>query len=117
MRRFCAAPTLLVLALTGCAGDVEPRLSPDSGRQAGLDRVRIEGSGFRGHGGATVHFGNSHALAVVIESDRLITCKSPKTEELGTVDVRVTFSDDTIVEIPAAYTYEKGEGIKILTAD
>lgn len=107
----------LIVAFAGCAGDVEPRVRPVSGRQAGLDDIRIEGSGFSGHGGATVHFGTDHALAVVIEGDRLIRCKTPKTETVGQVDVQVTFDDQTGFTIPGGFTFEEGQGIKILAGD
>ena len=89
-------------------------LVPETGRQAGLEAVRIEGTGFAEHGGVTVHFGNDHALAVVVEGDRLITCKTPKVDAVGRVDVRLTFSDETVVDLPGAFTFEEGQGIRIL---
>jgi hypothetical protein len=94
-----------------CAGADTPRVVPDRGGQAGGEAVRIEGEGFVGHGPPVVYFGVRAAKAVVVEGDRLLTVVAPQVDEAGTVDVRASFLDGTVVEVPAAYTFEAREGV------
>jgi hypothetical protein len=101
----------LALVLAAACGSPSPRLVPDRGGQAGGEAVRIEGAGFVGHGPPVVYFGGRAAKAIVIESDNLLTVVAPQVDEPGTVDVRASFLDGTVVELPASYTYEAREGV------
>lgn len=113
-----ARALLSLTLLCSCTGaDEAVHVTPTSGRKRGGLDVRIEGSGFAGRGPATVHVGNKSAKSVVIESATLIRFKTPPTEEEGMVDVRVQFADGTTIEVPGAFTYERGDEAERITPE
>ena len=89
-----------------CEG-AHPRVEPDHGPMRSAGRVRIHGAGFVGHGAPAVYFGDAHALAVVVYSDRVIGALPPEVDAPGTVTVRVVFDDGAEVRLPEAYTYDR----------
>jgi hypothetical protein len=94
-----------ILFCTAC-GAGELRMDVDRGVIMGGENVRLEGEGFLGHGPPLIHFGNTTAKSIVIESDRLIRFRTPKSETPGTIDVKISFTDGTTMDLPAAFTYE-----------
>lgn len=109
--RFLLA-SILGLVVTGCAPDDEElRVVPARGGQGGGDTLRIEGSGFVGHGALTVYVGNRAAKMVVIEGPRLVTVVTPQSSRPEIVDVKMLFQDGTELLIEDGFEYEEQEGI------
>ncbi len=105
--------SLLVLAVltVACGGGHGLRVLPSEVGQGGGVPLRIEGDDFVGHGPAAVYVGTQGAKAIVIESRWLITAISPPTEELGPVDVLVSFTDGTTMTATSAVTVLEEEGV------
>ena len=105
---------LLVLAgvlLVACGGGQGLRVVPGEVGQGGGVALRIEGDDFVGHGPAAVYVGTQGAKAIVVESRWLITAVSPPTEELGAVDVQISFADGTSMTASQAVTIVEGDGV------
>jgi hypothetical protein len=102
-----------ILLLAAC-GSTDLQIDLAAGPTAGGDHVRLTGEGFQGHGPAVIHLGQVPAKSIVIESDRLIRFRTPEVPEAGAVDLTVTFSDGTTLELPSAFNYEdRAPGIEI----
>lgn len=118
MSAFRVAGLALFLAGFSVTGNIActspaPRLDairPDEGDAAGGSKVRLEGAGFVGHGRVVVYFGMRSARAVVIEDDRLITVLAPEAEALGPTDLRLQFSDGTVLAQAQGYRYNSPNG-------
>lgn len=102
-RRVLFAAALAILS--ACDSAAPPRVSPTEGVFRGGEVLRVEGSGFAGHGPLTIYVCRRSAKAPVIESDRLITLKTPRADQAGSCDLRLEFGDGHIVVIPGAFTY------------
>jgi hypothetical protein len=100
----------------GCSSPPELRVVPGEVGQGGGTPLRIEGHDFVGHGPAAVYVGVDGAKAIVIESQWLVTAVSPPTEQLGEVDVRVSFGDGTSVDLPAAVRIVEETGVVLRPA-
>jgi hypothetical protein len=99
---------------SGCWSDPSGfDIDPATGRARGGDTVRLEGRGFLGHGPPVVYFGSQAALAVVIESDRLITVKTPEAEQGAEVEVRLEFPDGDVRTASRAYAFARADVIEI----
>jgi hypothetical protein len=95
----------LSLVAGACGAGDEFSATPSRGATRGGDTLRIHGQGFASHGPPVVHVGNNHGLAVVVESDRLITLKTPAADP-GTVSIQLQFGDGTAMELADAFEYE-----------
>lgn len=60
-----------------------------------------------------VWFGEVPARAVVIESDRVVTVKSPPVDQSGDVEVKLEFSDGAVYPVVSAFHYAPDRGIEI----
>ena len=87
------------------------RVVPDRVTRGGGTALRIEGDDFAGHGPAAVYVGTRSAKAIIVESRWLIRAVSGETDELGPVDVQISFSDGTSHVIEQAVTIEEETGV------
>lgn len=75
--------------------------------------MSIVGDDFRGHGSLVVWFGEVPARMVVIESDRLVTLRSPPVDHPGAVEIKLEFADGVVIEVPSGFEYTPDRGIEI----
>ena len=101
-----AAPYLGGFEYTAGDAPTVQAVAPDSGVTDGGTPVTLTGTGFVG--GATVLFGVKPAENVSVKGATTITCTSPATDKVGSVDVTVTNPDGQNGSKIGGFQYEAG---------
>lgn len=110
MRKPAFLGILFGLAVAGCSSQpAVAKVMPDVGSVGGGDDIAIEGRGFEP--GLTVMFGRKPAKVGSLKPDR-IELKSPPSNQIGPVDIVLTFADGRTLVAKNAFKYQESKTIE-----